>query len=757
MTTFDVRRLMALLPAVYRLRDAEQEGFDPQRGGPLEGLLAVLAEEIATVEENVAQLSDDQFIETCADWVVPYIGDLVGHRTLPLASVAMRFATPRAEVANAITYRRRKGTAAILEQLARDVTGWPARLVESFRLLCTTQHVNHVRPQVTLPDFGRQAVVERTGTPFDATPRSLEVRRIASHRGRYNVPNVGLILWRLGPNDVEAAMPRPDASAPGTRFRFNPLGLDAPLFNPPRVEGDPLGFAADVDLPDPLFRRTLARELDQRRAALVNGDDVIRRFFADDAPFAISVAGTRVPDEQVAICDLSTWTAAPASRSYRRRSDGTMVPRPIGAAVDPVLGRFVLPGPVDPDDVRVSYTYGFAADLGGGPYDRSESVTAWLDPVRRPVTWQIGVTRDGATLATANPPHSDVVDSIVAAVDAWKAHVTAHPGAFGLIAVMDSATYAGSLTGSARIEVPAGSRLAIVAAGWPRHDDVGPGGPFRPLGALTADGLRPHLQGDVSVFGTTAPDEVLPDGSSRRRIPGGLILDGLLLEGELRVLVGDLGSLEIRHGTLVPTKGGLTVNGSVQPELQNSTLVVVLERAIAGPVTLPATVPSVIVRQAIVDGAIAAPGAHLAVTAATVTGAAIARVLDASDVVFVSPVTVTRRQSGCVRFSHLPATSGTPRRFRCQPDLAVSLLTDVTLAAETRRRVTPVFTSLRYGDPGYGQLARRCASEIRTGASDGGEMGAFNVVQQPQREANLRLRLREHLRVGLEAGFFYRT
>ena len=25
---------------------------------------------------------DDQFIETCAEWLAPYIGDLIGYRTL---------------------------------------------------------------------------------------------------------------------------------------------------------------------------------------------------------------------------------------------------------------------------------------------------------------------------------------------------------------------------------------------------------------------------------------------------------------------------------------------------------------------------------------------------------------------------------------------------------------------------------------------------------------------------------------------------
>jgi hypothetical protein len=223
------------------------------------------------------------------------------------------------------------------------------------------------------------------------------------------------------------------------------------------------------------------------------------------------------------------------------------------------------------------------------------------------------------------------------------------------------------------------------------------------------------------------------------------------------VLVGDLGSLELRHTTLVPTAGGLTVNASVQPELQNPTLDVRIERSICGAITLPDTVPSLTLGDTIVDGVVVAPGSHLDVEAGTLTGTVEARSVDASDTLFVGVLTVERRQQGCIRFSHVPATSGTPRRFRCQPDLAVSGLADVSMTDHTRRRVTPVFTSLEYGHPAYLQLAPRCALELRAGASDGAAMGAYHSIRQPQREANLRLRLREHLRVGLEAGFFYRT
>ena len=69
----------------------------------------------------------------------------------------------------------------------------------------------------------------------------------------------------------------------------------------------------------------------------------------------------------------------------------------------------------------------------------------------------------------------------------------------------------------------------------------------------------------------------------------------------------------------------------------------------------------------------------------------------------------------------------------------------------------PQFTSLRFGDPGYGQLSLRCAEAIRRGADDEAEMGVFHDLFQPQRETNLRVRLDEYLRFGLEAGIFYVT
>src|SRR5438874_1774487 len=39
--------------------------------------------------------------------------------------------------------------------------------------------------------------MERVGGPFDTVPRTADVRRVVPRRGRYNIPNVGLFVWRV--------------------------------------------------------------------------------------------------------------------------------------------------------------------------------------------------------------------------------------------------------------------------------------------------------------------------------------------------------------------------------------------------------------------------------------------------------------------------------------------------------------------------------------------------------------------------------
>ena len=168
----------------------------------------------------------------------------IGYRTL--YGRADEIGSPRAEVAHTIAYRRRKGTASMLEQLARDVTGWDARAVEYFQLLATTQYMNHLRPAnaAWFGDPRQPTAGRRSARAFDAAAHTADVRRIARGRGRYNIPNVGIFLLADPRLSAARGLARGQARArrpADRRYLFSPLGADAPLFN--RAEAEDVDHA----------------------------------------------------------------------------------------------------------------------------------------------------------------------------------------------------------------------------------------------------------------------------------------------------------------------------------------------------------------------------------------------------------------------------------------------------------------------------------------------------------------------------------
>jgi hypothetical protein len=171
-------------------------------------------------------------------------------------------------------------------------------------------------------------------------------------------------------------------------------------------------------------------------------------------------------------------------------------------------------------------------------------------------------------------------------------------------------------------------------------------------------------------------------------------------------------------------------------------------------------------------GAADAPGPALYSERTTIRGRILVRQIDlATETVFDGHVESQRTQIGCIRFSYVTPLSRAPRRYRCQPDLAertaiadeearVGPLTPVQRQAVrdlVRLRVKPEYTAEAYGLPAYLQLSLRGPEEISKGAEDGSEMGVYCHLKQPQREANLRVRLREYLPFGLEYGVIYVT
>ena len=164
------------------------------------------------------------------------------------------------------------------------------------------------------------------------------------------------------------------------------------------------------------------------------------------------------------------------------------------------------------------------------------------------------------------------------------------------------------------------------------------------------------------------------------------------------------------------------------------------------------------------------PLAHavLTIKSSTVIGSVQAHAIElAENSIFDGIVKVGRSQRGCMRFCYVTPGSNTPRRYNCQPDLvekpiriqtnwkALSKKQKEQALAPERLRVRPQFNSVRYGTPTYCQLAHTCAVEIRRGADDESEMGAFHDLFEPQRVANLRARLDEYTPAGMNIGILF--
>ncbi|HEY0408507.1 MAG TPA: hypothetical protein VGC89_22420 [Pyrinomonadaceae bacterium] len=745
----------------FSLKDAARlkELEDKRQRGPLKALLSVIAEQVAVLEEDLEQLYDDQFIETCAEWVVPYIGDLVGTRGLFYFPKAKRL-SQRAQVANTLAYRRRKGTASVLEQLARDVTEWDASVVEYFQRLATTQFMNHLRPenlsftsirhrhfaglqeQLSAANLAEATdaqwkAIEYLNTPFDTLARTVDVRNIESQRGKYNIPNVGLYLWRIGSYSATNTPAYKvadigDPSVDGRRYLFNPIGKDTRLYNRTITEDEISHLAEPVNVPMPLARRVLSRYLET-----FYGRDSIQRGRKQRKSILIALNGGELapslssplssPPAQLSdllhVCDLSDDQSGAGWINHPQRT----------VAIDPLLGRIAFPksGP-PPKSVRVNYHYGFSAEMGGGEYGRAESFSDLNTIIK----------------VAKNAPLA--FKTIQDALNDLTARFNADPAfAGGVVEIVDNDYYDLPL----HIHVPAGKKIEIRAA----------------------DERRPVL---------------LLDGYAQ--LDGGkdseLILNGLTIaSGALRVSMmagNELRTLRLSHCCLVPGPAPAFAEFNIpahddvtlpryEPKIAVDIPNVRLEidLSIVGRVNV-ADGSGARITNSIIDAgaetsvAYAAPdglsaGGALEVVNSTVIGRVHTEQMTlASNTIFMAafkpgeswpapasapdaPVLAAKLQEGCVRFSYLPPGSRVPRPFHCQPQ-----------KPRDAARVRPLFNSLRYGDADYCQLALRAAVEIKQGADDQAEMGAFHDLYQPQRISNLRARLDEYLRFGLEAGIF---
>jgi hypothetical protein len=731
--SLDADQMYALLPAVYRTRDAAN-------GGQLRALFGVLAAQSDIVEQNLRQLYDDQFIETCAPWVIPYIGDLIGYNSVyEIAAVT----DSRAEIANTIGYRRRKGTKIALQQVAIDVSGRAAAVVEEFQRLITTESMRHVLPRHaatvdlrhghTMRLLGAASSNGIADSPFDLANRTIDVRRIAPPArdsscadqaapdptpldialhgpGRANIPDVAIHLWRWQAFRVTGA---PAFVVGGGRYKFSPLGNDIPLFSPLSLPESFTTLLTRDDIPQPIARAELAHFYDSGVISLV----------AD----GVAVAASQVYPANLADRTGGTWCVVPSGM----------------IAIDPELGRIQLAADVPvPASLQVSYWYGFPAQIGGGPYDRTPALTGVLP----------ASPRFRAVVGPAGYP------SLESAVAAWNATVSSTPRSAGIIVLPGVASLAVNVTGSSAVQLPPESSLAIVA-----------GQPDTTTSTVIWNNSLTTLTGDIAVTGIPAA------GPGTAPAAGQLLISGIWLAGQLLVS-GTPCSVQVSDSTLVPGTGLLADGTPLHPGTPSVVVTataasLVLNRVISGPIAadesgstricgsiLDATAPDAVAYAGSdLATATASPpsaGPDLHVQDSTIVGKIRARTITlASDSIFyarlassdtwTAPVWASRRQAGCVRFCSLPASSITPRQYECIPPDQAS-----------EEALMPRFVTVRYGSPAYLLLSGECPMAVWAGADNGSQLGVYLQVQETEAVRNVQIRVPEYLPARLESGIF---
>ena len=730
-------KLWALIPVLYRTEDAETS----ESPGVLRALVDVIAEQAAALRRSQDRLWDDQFIELCEDWVIPYLGDLVGTRMVSALNTRGR----RADVAKTIYYRRRAGTVALLEELIGDITGWDGTVVEMFRRLARTRHGLDPAPgglagrlSGTLPggwaDLRRPRAAKLAGSAWDEYHHTPDVRRFAGGvHGRHGIFRVAFHLFRTEAYAVSGVMPHDVGD--GRSFTFDPSGRSVPLFTPraradswsdwtpPRewdlpapipcrllaevafavserlvrsLEADGLGAAAAASLRRLLDERfTSERRFRETLAAMPGGSELVDPAVYDDLrafalvddcgrsvlldrALAVTINGDAVEALDVVATDLSAWTTGASA----------------GVAIDAELGRLrFLDGPPDAPPL-VHYHYGAFAEIGAGTYDRRE-----------------GLAVDYLSVPT-DERHLEFTE-------------LANTGA---AQIEDSATYS-----------PIADKLRVLDITVQAANGERPYLLMRTNWVLNA-GDHHNAQATLNGLWLGSDGDAVTLRARRRR------------GGQLHV--GDYERVTIRSCTLDP--GDIGDPATLSPPIPAVPLVIdcrvellEIDRSIVGPIRTTARgfIEQLVITDSIVQSldpaipAIALTDGEVKLERVTVLGGLDVHRLHASEALITGRADVTDTQQGCFRFSAAPAGSRVPAPYESVE------ITDVAA----------LFVTERFGQPGYAVLSDAAPAAVHRGAENGSEIGAHSAVLAPIKLDSLRAKVEEYMPFGLIPLFIHES
>lgn len=591
---FYADKLWHLIPEMYRAADAEQSLDET---GPLRELVNRIGVQAAILRRAIDRSWEDQSPETCDAWAVAYLGDLLATNLLPYLDDRAR----RLDVAKTIYYRRRKGTLAVLEELASDLTGWDVKVIEFFRRLARTRH-NFDPPIGRSPRellVAQGLVGRRSGSPtggtadlrnastamesrtaFDEFSHTADFRRGRGTTGWYGISKLGVFVWRMTTYSVSPVTPL-KVTGTADEYTFDPTGREVQLFSKGRRDSDTFG-------------RWVSPEVWK-----LAGPISCSLWYAAIDPFVT------ISEREFIREELYPNSLAVLVESLPNKYDGDQLASV--TEVGPERGRFRYSADAS-KKWAVKYHYGFAADVGAGPYDRRQyrpNGTAFGAP---------NLTFRGGGVVAGLP-------------------------ATGTAELMDSLTYTVAANGVSidKLTIQAENRMRPVVR------QIGGTWVFEgssPTSELELDGL--FLSGGVQV--------VLHGTFSRVAIRCCTFDPGLKSKSNPPQFAN-----AVDGHPLSPTR--LRIEGQVAK--------LTIDRSILGPVIVDgetARVNFADFSDSILQS-IFLPDADVSLTRCTVIDSMVVRTIDASECLLIGKATAVNVQQGCIRFSGWTTGSMLPRQF----------------------------------------------------------------------------------------------
>jgi hypothetical protein len=730
--SYFTEKLWEMIPPFYRHEDGIAEN-----PGVLHSFVELLATQAAHLRRSIDHLWDDQYIELCNDWAVPYIADLLGTRLLSGENKRGR----RIDVAKTIYYRRRKGTVRILEELISDISGWDGKVVENFRRLARTRHLLDPVPgdsgglhTGTLPggwaDLRNIHGSILTNGPFDEFHHIADMRKHHGNNGQFGINKLAFHIYPLIANKVKGS--RPFKIKEGKSYGFDPSGRSIPLFMPGLRQEDfnwDNWFSVhEWEVTSPVSCRLLAHEEFEIDIPLIqslvknvvitaqSAMDLYKitgyRFKGEERLYAVlkslaSSAELTQPDvfnqlvEKALVKDCGKNVLL--ENAMLLSIDNTFInPTFITAGcldnisvsspsvnkiiIDPENGSFLLPNPTQADKIQVTYHYGFSAKIGAGTYNRSV------------------------------PDESDLP----------KSHITGG----GLI-----------------------PPVKILNKGVTSINDNNTYGPvFNKMNVQnmilrSANGTRPYIRlNEDWVLGGSDEDSAL-------------CLDGLWIGASKEcklILRGSFTCVTLRHCTLDPGGHGNEkdlAGGELFPvplEIDGKIDCLVIDASLTGSLSTgpDGQVENIMIRDSIIQSnkndhsAIKIMYGDVNMEQVTVIGNMEVHRLWANNTLVAGNVTATDTQQGCFRFSTANEMSHLPRRYE-------SYLHSSDM--------NHWFISLCFGQPGYARIRESAPESVRSGGENGSEIGAFNTLLNSVKCDNLLNKIEEYMPFGLIPIFIQHT